>query len=100
MEVAMTTPVSRLRLSRRALLRATAAGAALAVGGLDATSALAAPPASPALAPGNPALADDVRQEFLTAWTAYRRLAWGRDELRPVSGTGAEFFIPGAPLGL
>jgi len=28
--VAMTTPVSRLRLSRRALLRATAAGAALA----------------------------------------------------------------------
>ncbi len=98
----MTTPVGKLRLSRRALLRATAAGAALAASGVGATPAFAAPPrsSSPALVPGDPALADDVRQEFLTAWTAYRRLAWGRDELRPVSGTGAEFFIPGAPLGL
>ncbi|MFJ9817662.1 glycoside hydrolase family 47 protein [Streptomyces sp. NPDC101151] len=89
------TPVDT-RLTRRALLR-TAAGAAAAfcvLGGPGAAAASAAP------GPADPALADDVRQEFLTAWTAYRRLAWGRDELRPVSGTGSEFFISGVPLGL
>ena len=47
----------------------------------------------------NPVLANDVRQEFLTAWTAYRRLAWGHDELSPLSGTSSEFFIAGTPLG-
>lgn len=89
----MTTP----RFSRRALLRTAAgAGAALAVGGLGARPTFAAA----ALGPPNPVLANDVRQEFLTAWTAYRRLTWGRDELKPVSGTGAEFFISGVPLGL
>lgn len=89
--------------SRRALLRTAAgAGAALAVGS-GARPVLAAAPGQPALAvlgPPNPVLANDVRQEFLTAWTAYRRLTWGRDELRPVSGTGSEFFIGGVPLGL
>ena len=87
-------------MSRRGLLRATAlSGAALAGGGLG--SALSAPAAFAApLGPGSPVLANDVRQEFLTAWTAYRRLTWGRDELHPISGTGAEFFIGGAPLGL
>ncbi|MEU1408145.1 glycoside hydrolase family 47 protein [Streptomyces sp. NPDC005728] len=84
------------RITRRGLLR-TAAGAAAgfwALGGPGAASAAAAP------GPADPALADDVRQEFLTAWTAYRRLTWGRDELRPVSGSGSEFFISGTPLGL
>ncbi|MFF7970129.1 glycoside hydrolase family 47 protein [Streptomyces sp. NPDC007905] len=85
-------PVSTL-LTRRALLR-TAAGAAAAV------CALGGAPASAAPGPADPALAEDVRAEFLTAWTAYRRLAWGRDELRPVSGTGSEFFIGKVPLGL
>jgi hypothetical protein len=88
----MTTP----RFSRRILLRtAVGTGAALAVGGLASRPSFAA-----ALGPPNPVLANDVRQEFLTAWTAYRRLAWGRDELRPLSGTGSEFFISGVPLGL
>ncbi|MET7620652.1 glycoside hydrolase family 47 protein [Streptomyces sp. NPDC005408] len=90
----MTTPLNA-RLSRRALLRvAAAAGGAIAVGGLGAQPAFAAP------GPPDPTLANDVRQEFLTAWTAYRRLTWGRDELHPVSGTGSEFFISGVPLGL
>jgi hypothetical protein len=88
------------RVSRRALLRASAvAGGALA-GGALATAWPALPASAATLGPGDPALANDIRQEFLTAWTAYRRLAWGRDELHPLSGAGAEFFIPGTPLGL
>ncbi|MDQ1657643.1 MAG: hypothetical protein QOD41_2726 [Cryptosporangiaceae bacterium] len=87
------------RISRRTLLRAAAGtGLALSAGGfgaLDGQPAFAA-----TLGPPNPVLANDVRQEFLTAWTSYRRLTWGRDELHPVSGTGSEFFIPGTPLGL
>jgi mannosyl-oligosaccharide alpha-1,2-mannosidase len=103
------------RLSRRALLRAATVTGATAVGDTLTAGALtgavvagaglaatwpAAPASAAVLGPGDPVLANDVRQEFLTAWTAYRRLAWGRDELHPVSGTGSEFFISGAPLGL
>ncbi|AGS73242.1 glycoside hydrolase family 47 protein [Streptomyces collinus] len=84
------------RLTRRALLR-SAAGATAALCALGGPGAA---PASAAPGPADPALAEDVRQEFLTAWTAYRRLAWGRDELHPVSGTGSEFFIDSVPLGL
>ncbi|WP_459180979.1 glycoside hydrolase family 47 protein [Streptomyces sp.] len=46
------------------------------------------------------ALGADVVTEFRTAWDSYRRLAWGRDELRPLSGSGSDFFIPGGTLGL
>jgi len=94
------TPTRRPALSRRGLLRAaTVAGGALAAGG---TGALALPGPAHAAVPGPPvpALANDVRNEFLIAWRAYRRLAFGRDELRPLSGTGSEFFIGGAPLGM
>ncbi len=96
----MTSPAIPAPLSRRRLLHAaTLAGLATAGGGLGLT--LGGSPAFAAtLGPANPALANDVRQEFLTAWTAYRRLAFGRDELRPLSGTGSEFFISGTPLGL
>ncbi len=41
-----------------------------------------------------------VREEFLHAWHGYRRNAWGRDEVRPVSGTAHDFFITGHSLGL
>jgi len=96
----MALPTRPVSLSRRGLLRAAAlAGGATAGGGLGLT--LGTPAAFAAeLGPPNPALANDVRTEFLTAWNAYRRLAFGRDELRPLSGTGSEFFIGGAPLGL
>ncbi|MER5911269.1 glycoside hydrolase family 47 protein [Streptomyces sp. NPDC001982] len=101
-------PLSSLpdtRFTRRSLLR-TAVASFAALGGLHTTGASALPggpgaaPGSGAPGPADLALAEDVRQEFLTAWTAYRRLAWGRDELRPMSGTGSEFFIGRVPLGL
>jgi mannosidase alpha-like ER degradation enhancer 2 len=34
---------------------------------------------------GKAAMADRVRQEFLHAWNGYKRYAWGRDELKPLS---------------
>ena len=83
-------------MSRRGLLRV----AALAGGGALGVSLGARPASAAPLGPPDPALAAEVRTEFRTAWNAYRRLAFGRDELRPLSGTGAEFFIDGAPLGL
>ncbi|HLL65177.1 MAG TPA: glycoside hydrolase family 47 protein [Micromonosporaceae bacterium] len=44
--------------------------------------------------------AADVRAEFRHAWHAYARLAWGHDEIRPVSGGTNEFFDPSHPVGL
>jgi Glycosyl hydrolase family 47/Ricin-type beta-trefoil lectin domain-like len=96
----LATPAARSALSRRGLLRAAAlaGGGVLGAGPILATRAGYAAAAAPG--PADPALAADVRQEFLSAWSAYRRLAWGRDELRPLSGTGSDFFIGGVPLGL
>jgi mannosidase alpha-like ER degradation enhancer 2 len=39
-------------------------------------------------------LAAQVRAEFLHAWSGYRRLAWGHDELKPVSGTAHDWYPP------
>lgn len=56
------------------------------------------PPAEPELAGLSPAdakwrpRAEEVRQAFLHAWSGYRRHAWGRDELQPVSRTGKDTF--------
>jgi len=36
----------------------------------------------------------------LARWNGYKRVAWGRDEVRPVSGTAHDFFIPGHSFGL
>ena len=51
--------------------------------------AQAAPPSSDrkmtAPAPDDAEMANRVRQEFLHAWDAYKRYAWGHDELRPLS---------------
>src|SRR5688572_1230239 len=96
-------PVPRRSFSRRGLLRAVAlAGGATAGSGLGLTVGLTlgSPAHAAPLGPPNPALANEVRNEFLIAWNAYRRFAWGRDELRPLSGTGADFFISGVPLGM
>ncbi len=45
----------------------------------------AAPPAAPSV--DRAALAARVRAELLHSWRAYERLAWGHDELRPLSRT-------------
>src|ERR1700722_7798222 len=44
--------------------------------------------------------AQAIRAEFLHAWNGYKLVAWGRDEVRPVSGTARDFFIPGQSFGL
>lgn len=44
--------------------------------------------------------AREVREAFLHAWNAYRRFAWGKDEVHPVSGTGSNFFIKEHSFGL
>jgi ER degradation enhancer, mannosidase alpha-like 2 len=37
-------------------------------------------------------LADDVRQEFLHSWNAYKKFAWGHDMLRPVSKAPVDWY--------
>ncbi|HEY2446800.1 MAG TPA: glycoside hydrolase family 47 protein, partial [Rhizomicrobium sp.] len=47
------------------------------------------------------ALARDVRAEMAWAWRNYVELAFGRDQIKPVSGGAEEFFLPSGPgLGL
>src|ERR1700722_5124437 len=45
--------------------------------------------------------AQDVRAEMAWAWRNYVELAFGHDQIKPVSGGAEEFFLPGGPaLGL
>ena len=46
------------------------------------------------------ALGDDVKAEFAWAWDHYRALAWGKDEIKPVSGTVSSFPLKHHHLGL
>lgn len=50
--------------------------------------------------PGDAAVANDVRKEFLRAWRGYKRYAFGHDRLKPLSETADEFFLEGESLGL
>jgi mannosyl-oligosaccharide alpha-1,2-mannosidase len=45
-------------------------------------------------------VASEVRDEFLHAWNGYKSFAWGFDEVKPVSGTHADFFVDGHSFGL
>ncbi|WP_441248656.1 glycoside hydrolase family 47 protein [Kitasatospora sp. McL0602] len=82
-----TVPLPR----RRAVLGAAAvAGAAAAVGR----------PAHAAELPSDPAVAAEVVAEFQHAWDGYKTVAWGYDEVRPVSGTRRDFFATGHTFGL
>jgi len=51
-------------------------------------------PAAPVTDAERAALAADVKREFQHAWSGYRKLAWGHDELRPVSGTPHDWYPP------
>lgn len=87
-------------LSRRGLLAALAVAGGVGLtggfGGLTRASASTAPAATPP----SPKVAAEIREEFLHVWNGYRRFAWGHDELKPVSGSHSEFFVPGHPIGL
>jgi mannosyl-oligosaccharide alpha-1,2-mannosidase len=84
-------------LPRRWLLRTLGAwGAALAAH--LPLRARAAIPTAPMPPPRS--IADEVRAEFLHGWQGYRKLAWGHDELMPVSGGIHEFFVPNHSFGL
>jgi len=45
-------------------------------------------------------LAEDVKAEFAWSWDQYRAHAWGKDEIKPVSGTVSSFPLKGHHLGL
>jgi hypothetical protein len=80
--------------SRRAFLGTLTAAGGLAVTGLSTGTARAA------AHPNWHRVADDVRAELRHAWQSYRRLAWGHDQLLPVSGGHSEFFDDAHPVGL
>lgn len=46
------------------------------------------------------ALGRDVRSEMRWAWRNYRKLAWGKDEIKPLSGTFSSFPLKNHHLGL
>lgn len=46
------------------------------------------------------ALAEDVKAQMAWAWGQYRARAWGKDEIRPVSGTYSSFPLKDHHLGL
>jgi mannosyl-oligosaccharide alpha-1,2-mannosidase len=46
------------------------------------------------------ALAEDVRGEMRWAWRHYRERAWGKDQIRPLSGGAESFSIKGKHVGL
>jgi mannosyl-oligosaccharide alpha-1,2-mannosidase len=67
---------------------------------LRLAAASAALPLLGAAAPNPRDVAAEVRAEFLHAWNGYKKFAWGRDEVHPVSGTGSNFFVPAHAFGL
>ena len=70
----------------------------------EATAALGAVAASPALAAPSRidwhALGDDVKAEMRWAWANYRAHAWGKDDFLPVSGDAKSFPLKNHHLGL
>ena len=75
------------RISRRSLLRS--GGAALLL-----RSGASAKPVDWR------ALADDVRSEMRWAWHNYRERAWGKDQIKPISGSFESFPLKNHHLGL
>ena len=78
-----------LPINRRSLLRT--GGAALL---------LAQAPVAAARRDEWRALGDDVRREMRWAWQQYRRHAWGKDQIRPISGGFESFPLKDHHLGL
>src|SRR6266511_1032011 len=94
---------NQIGVPRRAVLKTLVAGGAALAGGalLPGTAASAQVPVAASRPPGGwGAAAADVRNELLHNWNSYKRLAWGHDQLLPVSGSYSEFFDPAHPVGL
>lgn len=80
-----------MRIARRRFLYGIAAGAAaMPLRGIAAPAAMPLPKRA----------AEQVRTEFMHAWTGYKRVAWGHDEVMPVTGAPHDFFIKGHSFGL
>lgn len=77
-------------MRRRSFLASAAAAAAVAPHAALAQGAMPRPKR----------IAEEVRAEFLHAWSAYKRFAWGYDEVAPISGKPKDFFIEGHSFGL
>jgi len=78
-----------MRIDRRTMIGGTAAMAGM----------MAAPGASARMA-GWTALAAEVKAEMAWAWDHYRARAWGKDEIKPVSGGFSSFPLKEHHLGL
>jgi Glycosyl hydrolase family 47 len=93
---ASSAPATSRVVSRRAVLGSLAAGTTgVLLGGLVRPE--------PAVAHANRSAheaAADIRRQFLHGWNGYKRLAWGHDEVHPLSGGFDEFFVPGHPIAL
>lgn len=57
-------------------------------------------PTFPAVGAPEPEKAQAIRSGFLHAWNGYKNLAWGHDEVLPISGGYREFFAEDRPIGL
>jgi len=78
------------RIPRRTALLSLGAGVAVA----------ASSPFASAAPTDWRALADDVKSEMAWAWANYREHAWGKDEIKPISGTFSSFPLKNHHLGL
>ncbi|MFF4650665.1 glycoside hydrolase family 47 protein [Streptomyces sp. NPDC001380] len=94
----------RARLPRRAVLGAGAAASVASLLPARRASAAAPPPAAAAdglrALPSDAEVARQVRAEFVHSWEGYKRSAWGRDEVRPLSAGHNDFYLPGRTFGL
>jgi mannosyl-oligosaccharide alpha-1,2-mannosidase len=86
-------PAAMLVSRRRAI-----GGAAFLLG--TRGGALAAAGAAGAAAPSWKLLAEEVKGELAWAWDNYRQHAWGKDEIKPISGGSSTFPLKGHHLGL
>jgi mannosyl-oligosaccharide alpha-1,2-mannosidase len=69
------------------------------VAGMSALAAATAVKAAPQTTDWH-ALAEDVKTEMAWSWDLYRTNAWGKDEIKPVSGTFSSFPLKNHHLGL
>ncbi len=83
------------RLGRRQLLQTLGGvGGGALFGGLT-LPARAAGFADSRGGPGNPQIANEVRAEFLHAWSCYKKYAFGSDQVMPLSGKPNNYFFGG-----